>query len=106
MRQEAKFGFDPLSANGSLLMGVKHSLLEAILYQKVPTLMVSRSCEGKRRETQLKAHYLQHCPELPLLAPFRTVSWRKCIFALTEWDRSFELPWQNDSTSVHLHFQI
>lgn len=90
----------------SLLRGVKHSLLEATLYQKVPALMVSRSCEGKRRETQLKAHYLQRCPELPLLTPFRTVSWRKWFFALTERDCSFQLPCVNDSTSVHLHFQI
>lgn len=56
-------------------MGVEHGLLEATLPQKVPTLMVSRSCEGKGGETQLKAHYLQHCPEPPLLTPFRTVSW-------------------------------
>lgn len=104
MRQEVKFGFDPLLVNSSLSMD-EHSLLEATLSQEVPTLMVS-NYEGKRKETQLKTHYLQHCPEPPLLTPFSTVSWSKWFFALTPWDCSCVLPQVNDSTSVHLHSRI
>jgi len=59
----------------SLLMAVEHGLLDATLSPKVPVLTLSRSCEGKTGEIQLKTRYLQPCPKSPWLTLFRTVSW-------------------------------
>lgn len=89
----------------SVLMAVEHGPLDATLSQEVLTLTVARSCEGKG-EIQLKTCHLQPCPKSALLTPFRTVSWVEWIFALTQRDCSCVLPWVNNSTSVHLHFQV
>lgn len=72
------------SQSTSLLMAVEYGLLDATLPQKVPMLTVARSCEDKIWEIQLKTHDLQPCPKSPLLMLFRTVSWVKRIFALTQ----------------------
>lgn len=101
-KRESKNLYVISSQPTSLLMVVKYGLLDSTLPQKVPTLTVARSCEDKIWEIQLKTHDLQPCPKSPLPTPFRTVSWVKWIFAVTQWVWSCVPPQVNGSTSVHL----